>query len=334
MSSLLEIAGGINRCGCSKNNTVRLVTFQSRDVTSKLLGAGVIETLVPFSSNYIPHRLSHVETELQFVKIDSGIIALKDGDKDKYYEIHKSKIKERVYPFYAYKTHDYCGEPRNMSVATIYNLSSHFMGAMNFAERDIIELEVPVEYVTVEREKDSYVECLLPVMKKEWVVSILKFNRWISEACHKENALLYDNVVLREDTYRMCYSKDVVFNGHGKGDFLQCCLSSQMLKKVSDISIQRDYVQTHVFNAFVRYMSMIRYSLTIEDFTNIKQRHALTEMADTVDVKYIDSFTSKMNQLLRLVGREVYPTNNSYKERLQFLREADKDYSFEEEEEY
>ena len=330
---LLSIADGISS-SCSNGDFVRLVTFQSRRVVDQLMSKGSIETTVPLSVNYIPHGLSCKGESFQIIKVDTGLVVLEEGDTEKYYDIHKSKVRDVVYPFYTYKTHNYCGEPRNMSVATIYNLSSHFMGAMNFAERDIIELEVPVEYVTVEREKDSYVECLLPVMKKEWVVSILKFNRWISEACHKENALLYDNVVLREDTYRMCYSKDVVFNGHGKGDFLQCCLSSQMLKKVSDISIQRDYVQTHVFNAFVRYMSMIRYSLTIEDFTNIKQRHALTEMADTVDVKYIDSFTSKMNQLLRLVGREVYPTNNSYKERLQFLREADKDYSFEEEEEY
>lgn len=330
---LLSIADGISSTR-SHGDFVRLVTFQSRKVVDQLMSKGSIETTAPLSGNYIPHGLSCKGESFKIIRVDTGLVVVEDGDKEKYYDIHKSKMKDVVYPFYAYKTHDYCGEPRNMSVATIYNLSSHFMGAMDFAERDIIELEVPVEYVIIEREKDSYVECLLPLLKKEWVVSILKFNRWVSEACHKENALLYDNVVLREDTYRMCYSKDIVFNGHGKGDFLQCCLSPQMLEKVPDISIQRDYVQTHIFNAFVRYMSMIRYSLTIEDFTNIKQRHALTEMAESVDVKYISAFTNKMNQLLSLVGREVYPINNSYKERLQFLREVGDDYNFEEEEEY
>lgn len=330
MNELLRAA----QAGCigsanSKHNTVRLVTFQSRDITNKLLDTGVVETLVPFSSNYIPQRLSHVETEFQFVKIDSGIITLKDGDQEKYYEVHKSKSKERVYPFYTYKSHNYCGTASKMSISLIYCLSSHFMGAMNFAERDIIELDVPEEYIILERSDCNSVECLLPVIKKEWIVSILKFNRWVSEVYHKENALLYDNIILRNETYRMCYSKDVVFNGHGYGDFLECFKSPAMLDKITDVSIQRDYVQRDVFNAFARYMYMIRYSLTIKDFKDIKIKHAIIELPKFVDFKYIESFNVVLPELLQVTNKQIYPEGSKYKERISLIKDDACSYDFE-----
>ena len=332
MNGLLDLATGISNSECSRHNTVRLVTFQSRDITNKLLSEGLIETLVPFSSNYTPHRLSHVETELQFVKTDAGVIALKDNDKEKYYEVRKSKIKERVYPFYAYKSHNYCGTAHNMSASLIYCLASHFMGAMNFAERDIIELEVPEEYIILERSDCNSVECLLPLIKKEWIVSILKFNRWVSEVCHKENALLYDNIILRDETYRMCYSKDIVFNGHGHGDFLACFESPTMLDRVTDVSIQRDYVQLDIFNIFAQYMYMLRHSLTIKDFKDIKIKHAITELPNLVDFKYIESFNAVMPELLRVMNKQIYPEGSVYKERISLIKDDGFNYDFEDDE--
>ena len=302
-----------------KEKYVRLVTFQYRDITNKLLQYGIVQTTTPFTSNYFPHGLSRVENGLQFIKIDNEIVQLKDGDTERYYDIHNSKTKERLFPFYAYKQHMFCGDMRNMSVYTIYSLSSHFMGAMGFSRRDIIELDVPESAIILTRNAGDYVECVLPCIKKEWIVSILKFSKWVTEAYHGENALLYNNFVYKEDTYRMCYSNNIVFNGHGKGDCLECALSSTMLDDITDISIQRDYVQTNVFNTFARYMSMIRYTLTIDDLIDINGRNARAELSDVIDLKYIKSFSTVSSKLMEVLGKKVFDNDLSYKERMKIV---------------
>lgn len=312
----------------SKEKYVRLVTFQSGDISNKLLQDGIIQTTTPFTSNYTPHRLSHIENGLQYVKIDDDrIVQLKDGDTERYYDIHNSKTKERLFPFYAYKQHMFCGDMRNMSVYTIYSLSSHFMGAMGFSRRDIIELDVPESAIILTRNAGDYVECVLPCIKKEWIVSILKFSKWVTEACHGENALLYNNFVYKEDTYRMCYSNNIVFNGHGKGDCVECALSSTMLDDITDISIQRDYVQTNVFNTFARYMSMIRYALTIDDLIDINGRNARAELSNVIDLKYIKSFSTVSSKLMEVLGKKVFDNDLSYKERMKLVNiDVDEDF--------
>ena len=112
----------------------------------------------------------------------------------------------------------------------IYYLSNYFFNHMGFEERDIIELEVPDEYfITGIADPDNNLTFLVSELRKEWVVSVLRFKEHITEPVHGELSLLYENEVYKVDTYHMCYSKDIVFNGHGYGDCPECFKSSTVI---------------------------------------------------------------------------------------------------------
>lgn len=221
--------------------------------------------------------------------------------------------------FYGYSQRSICGELHNMSIYTIYALSNYFMGALGFAEMDIIEVEIPESEGTKLYNPGVDEMFYFGRIKKEWVVSYLRFEDYVTEPVHHENALLYSNHVLRDDTYRMCYSPSVVFNGHGHGDCVECMRSSELLAGVEDVSIQRDYVQGGLWKLFVKYVYAIKHGLKMTDIPTVSYKTAHTELPEKVDPALIVGFNMCKDSLIKDNGVVIFDTNLKYKERLAYV---------------
>lgn len=269
-----------------------MVTFQSSNVTNDILNHDVVETLGYFPVSMI-HGTKNWEKDKSYIKMSDGnIMAFNDNetDKDKIYLLAKDRNKMQLLPFYAYEKHRYCGNLYNMSIRTIYQLASHLIGYMEYENRDIIELLVPEEYILESREKDNYLECLLSCIKKEWIVSILRFDSVVTEPVCSENALRYINEVYRTDTYTMCYGDEVVLDGHGKGFDIESCVCPTLLPDVVDMTIQRDYVQRDVWNQYKKYLYVLRHGLNISDMDKINPMYATEEMPSKLNLATIKAF--------------------------------------------
>ena len=296
----------------------RLVTFQSRYITDRLISQGVVETLSPWRGS-VPYGVRRFDRDKSYIKMSDGSIETftdAEQDQDKIYKLVKDDSKEQIWPFYAYEKHKYCGDWYNMSIRTIYRLATHFIAYMGYEGRDIIELVVPEECILACRSDSNYLECLLPYIKKEWIVSILRFDDYVIEPVHGENALRYKNEVYRTDTYRMCYGKDIVLNGHGYGDNVEYCMSPSLLGRVDDTSVQRDYVQSKVWDLYKKYLYIIRHGLNINDIVTVKSNYATAEMPDKLNLATIHSFESCMNKLCQYTGVEILDTSASYRQRI------------------
>ncbi len=270
----------------------RLVTFQSSNVTNAILKHDVVETL-DCVGNSMPHGVRNWEKDKSYIKMSDGSIMTftdNESDRDKIYLLAKDRNKMQLWPFYAYEKHMNCGKLYNMSIRTIYQLASHLMGYMGYENRDIIELLVPEGYILESRENDNYLECLLPCIKKEWVVSILRFDDYVAEPVYGENALRYINEVYRIDTYLMCYGDEVVLNGHGKGFDIEHCMRPALIPDVDDMSIQRDYVQSNVWNQYKKYLYVLRHGLNISDMPSVNLMHATVEMPTKLNLATIPAF--------------------------------------------
>lgn len=304
--------------GLSRKGFKRLVTFQSRYITDSIINRGMVETLTPWRGS-IPYGLRRFDRDKSYIKMSDGSIETftdAEQDKDKIYKIAKDNRKEQIWPFCAYEKHRYCGDWYNMSIHTIYRLASHFMGYMGYEDRDIIELIVPEEYILESREDSNYLECVLRCIKKEWIVSILRFDDYVVEPVHGENALKYKNEVYRTDTYRMCYGNDIVLNGHGYGDDVEYCMSPCLLGRVDDVSIQRDYVQSKVWDLYKKYLYVIRHGLNINDIVKVTSTHATAEMPDKLNLVTIHSFESCFDKLCQYTGVDVLDNSTPYKLRI------------------
>lgn len=320
MANLEELLRASNKAGTglSSKGFKRLVTFQSRYITDSIISRGMVETLTPWRGS-IPYDLRRFDRDKSYIKMSDGNIETftdAEHDKDKIYRIAKDERKEQIWPFYAYEKHMYCGDWYNMSVRIIYRLASHFVAYMGYEGRDIIELVVPEECILESREDSNYLECLLPYIKKEWIISILRFDDYIVEPVHGQNALRYKNEVYRTDTYHMCYGDDIVLNGHGYGDNVEYCMSPSLLGKVDDISIQRDYVQSKVWDLYKKYLYVIRHGLNISDIIKVKSAHATAEMPDKLNLVTIHSFESCFDKLCQYTGVDVLDTSASYRQRI------------------
>lgn len=294
MANLERLLGAANKADVSlmHKGFKRLITFQSRDIVDTLLNRGVVETLTPWSWS-VPHNIRRFDRDKSYLKMSDGSIETftnAEQDKDKIYKLTKDDSKQQIWPFYAYEKHRYCGDLYNMSVRTVYRLASHFMGYMEYEGRDIIELVVPEEYILESRENDNYLECLLPCIKKEWVVSILRFDDYVAEPVHGENALRYKNEVYRTDTYLMCYGDEVVLDGHGEGFDIERCMCPALIPDVDDMSIQRDYVQSNVWNQYKKYLYVLRHGLNISDMPSVNLMHATVEMPTKLNLATIPAF--------------------------------------------
>lgn len=298
---------------------MRLVTFQSRDITNKLLKSGKVETLIKLGGS-LPSGIRRCNEGFIFIQLDDRVLQFSEDMKEEYYVIHKSKRKDRILPFYAYLKHNFCGELRHMSISTIYKLSAHFIGACGYDSRDIIELEVPDDIILLSRETSSCTECLLPYIDKSWLVSILRFRDYVTEPIHGELALAYTNEVYDDSTYRMCYSNSVVLNGHGYGDKLECCQSPSLLRKVPTTRIQRDYVQPGLWALFCKFAYAIRHGMSCEDIDTINGKYAAVEMPEEFDVGLIPAFNVWVSKLCEQTNTVIYDTSLSYSERIKLLK--------------
>ena len=292
----------------------RLVTFQSSNVTNAILKYDVVETL-DYVGNSMPHGVKNWEKDKSYIKMSDGSIMTftdNESDRDKIYLLVKDRNKMQLWPFYAYEKHMNCGNLYNMSIRTIYQLASHLMGYMGYENRDIIELLVPEEYIIESRKNDNYLECLLPCIKKEWVVSILRFDDYVAEPVYGENALRYINEVYRTDTYRMCYGDDIILNGHGYGDNVEYCMSPSLLGRVDDVSIQRDYVQHNIWNLYKKYLYIVRHGLNINDIVSVDPRAATAEMPDKLNLATVHSFASCLDKLCQYTSVDVLDNSTPY----------------------
>lgn len=300
---------------------MRVVTFQTSDITNTILQKGIVQTKLKFPFSILPH-LRIPDSDKQFIELDGGRVVYYDGVTygSTYVDIMNSKSAERVFPFYAYHKHSYCGDMCNMSIKTIYRLASHFIAYMGFDMRDIIELEVPDEEVFKCVNRNNCEECLLLCIKKEWLVSILHFKGYVTEPAMGENALYYENEVFNEDTYRMCYSSSIVLSGHGYGDILEYCMSPELIRKTYDVSIQRDYVQPDIYNLFKKYVYVIRHGLDMAEIKNVDMKAANAEMPEEINPALIQSFNVCKAMLYMMSGVNVKDTGLTYEERSVFIQ--------------
>lgn len=298
--------------------TVRVVTFQSRDILNSILSNGMKESTSRLGGS-IPYGINRLDRSVRYARLNGDkIVTLHDDktDEELAYEIHHAERAEQIYPFYAYSKHRYCGDMLPMSIFTLYKLSSHFFGSECYDGRDIIELDVPVDDILISRSGNDFEEVLLPYIKKEWIVSVLKFEDYITEPVHHEQALLYKNKVMKYNTYRMCYSNDVVFNGHGHGDCLECMLSPIILTSITDTSICRYYVQPELWKLFAKYLYIIRHGLPVSSICDVKLQSVYAELPTNIDISLIKSFGDCKRDLLDRYNVRVFDNNLSYRDRL------------------
>ena len=299
---------------------MRVVTFQDREITKTLLKNGLVETKLGFPCNS-PARLRRTDYNKAIIQLNDKIITY-DYDRNNIgimYDVYKCKTPERIFPFYTYHKHSYCGDVCNMSVKTIYRLASHFIAYMTYDMRDIIELEVPDSEVFEYVSKQGYEECVLLRLKKEWLVSILHFKDYITEPARGENALYYENEVFDKSTYHMCYSNSIVLSGHGYGDMLEYCMSPKLIDNISDMSIQRDYVQNGIYQLFKKYVYLIRHNLNIADIVNVDTKAVNAETPKEINPSLIHSFNVCKNSLYALSGVTEKDTSLTYKERCTYI---------------
>lgn len=312
--SLLSLADGI---AVQDSGTIRVVTFQDSSVVKELLSKGGIQTLLK-SNQEMPKKFSRVRNKPEFFLANGERVVKCVADYSQLeYEIVSGNKIERIMPFYTYHKHRYCDEMRNMSIYTIYGLASHFMASCGYEGRSIIELDVPVKDIAHRIETDDLIECILTEIKKDWVVSVLSFSKFVTEPIHGENALLYRNEVYKEDTYRMCYSDTIVFNGHGKGDNVECCMSPFLFKKYGISEIQRDYVQPALWKLFAKYAYTVRHGLPVEEAVLVEEAVAINDMPDEFDNTLMFSFELKGRKLTKWSNIKIYSPHVSWKERLE-----------------
>lgn len=320
MADLERLLGAATRAdaGLTHKGFRRLVTFQSKYIVDNIINRGIAETLSPWRGS-VPYGIRRFDRDKSYLRMSDGSLETftdAEQDKDKIYKLVKDDKKEMIWPFYAYEKHRYCGDWYNMSVRTIYRCASHLIAYMGYEGRDIIELSVPEEYILESRSEDNYQECLLPCIKKEWVISILRFDNYVTEPVHGENALKYVNEIYRTDTYRMCYGNDIVLNGHGYGDNVEYCMSPRLLGRVDDVSIQRDYVQSDVWNLYKKYLYIIRHGLIMNDIVKVNLKDATAEMPDRLNLGTISSFEACVNKLCQYTGVNVLDTSTPYSKRI------------------
>lgn len=290
---------------------MRIVVFSRPYITQELLHKGIVERRFSYVSH--PPRTFYDEDNLIF-RLDDGrtvICDSKDVDKLIAYRVSTSEILE---PLHGIHSLLFCGEWCPMSVATIYRASTYFFSYLGLEGYDIIELEVPDEDILVTRQVANHKEVILARMKKKWVVSILHFKGYVNEPVCGENALYYRNEVLKNDTYHMCYSPDIVFNGHGHGDLIEYCMSPELVDS-GDVTVQEAYVQPEICNLFKRYWYCIVHGISIEDINSVPMSRVNKEIPNSVPEALIETFRTWECKLLELYGIMAKDTSLKYKDR-------------------
>ena len=295
---------------------IRVVTFQEPQVYRQLLKDGFVRTTAIGLSDVPAKYKRHINLDKFYLINDKDIINTNGNNQPLIDAIRSGSKVNLIVPFCAYRRHTYLGEMHYMSIKTIYNLSSHFMGALGYESRDIIELDIPEDCIHILNVQDDYEEIVLPELRMEWVVSVLQFKDRVTEKYNGESALLYSNYVYNEDTYRMCYSDDVVFNGHGKGDKVEYMLSPSLPEGVVKTAILRDYVQSNIFDILVRYCYCLRHDLQVTTVTAVNMRDILVEMPDILNPEVIKSFDHCAEVMVNLMGYTIYKTGTSYGQRM------------------
>lgn len=312
---------------------IRVITFQEREVTNEILNKGIIETermcwdSLNVHINYNDEYMKNIETcgykripkkaELELTKEHVQLMREVNQYPRKY--IH-------ILPFYGYIEHSYCGYMQKISLRLIYNMYSHFGSALEYAGWDIIELDVPenelLEIRKVGNMNGEYIECVMPYLKKEWIVSILKFKDIIEEPIMNENAYLYENEVLKSDVYHMCYSKDIVFTGHGRGDCIEYAMCNKLILS-TDLDTMCGNVQSDIFRLFVKYCYIIRHNLGMEEVKNIPKYSIMKrEMPNKLNKLDVEAFSVCMNRLIEISNNvKVYRNGTKYIERLRERKE-------------
>lgn len=291
---------------------MRVVTFQSNVVLDIILHQGICKNFIP-AHKIASRRLSRDNSDIEWFNTSKGFVKHVISEPLPVSSVWNESGLERVYPFYGYSQFYLNSRLHDMSIKTLYySISS--LGV--YEMRSIIELEVPDEDVLDVRRSDSQVEVVLPFIKKEWLVSAMTFKDYITDCAHGENAWLYINHVYRDDTYRMCYGKDVVFTGHSYGDNVEGCMSPELLMDVSKFAIQEDYVQRDVINMYILYCYAIRHGMKLIDLKGVSLRVARAEMPEFCDKRLMESFNNCVMELRALFGKDAIPVNQRYYERM------------------
>ena len=102
---------------------MRVVTFQSSEILDTILDKGIIATRGKLHVSS-PKQLGFREDNITYIQVDNKIIQLDESNKDTDYhdalsEIHHGNEVWRIYPFYAYHKHRYCGDMCHMSIQGI-----------------------------------------------------------------------------------------------------------------------------------------------------------------------------------------------------------------------
>lgn len=316
MSSLLDLADSISEYS---SDTVRLVTFQSKSVLDEVCVKGRMQSAYPLRQP-LPAKFTKVSDESSYFLVNKTQVITADKSSTELQNlIVAGNVVEYIVPFRAYYMQRYCGELRHMSIQLIYKMASYFMGGLDFSERSIVELDVPREFIMFKRDDSQCVYYGLSELRQEWIVSRLDFVKWVTEVAHGENALLYKNTVLRDLNYHMCYSDDVILNGHGHGDNVDAMLSSELLPNVYDTAVLRDYIQPKLYNMLVGYLYIIRHNKSLADIVGINMRDAHAEMPMVIGQHQVKAFKNCIEEIMSLKGVALYEEGSTYKERIKTL---------------
>lgn len=313
MDNLLNIAKASNPK--LDETKVRLVTFQSKEITSLLANKGTVKTLIPFKEE-LPKKYSRPKYNEVFVECKNQVVKYDPGNDDIEKKAMFDPEFKRVIPFNAYKEHCYMDGMHKMSIHTIYRLASHFASYMGFDERDIIELDVPESEILFIQEDSMSVTAVLPYLKMDWVVSILKFNRYMDDVVQHELSLLYTNLVYSHNTYRMCYSEDILLNGHGYGDIIEQCMCGDIIPGITDVRIQKDFVQPSLWNLFVRFVYAMENNINLSKIRDISMKVANEYIGDKFSLEHIEQFNVVKDNLILMNNVHVYLHCSKYKQRI------------------
>ena len=284
---------------------MRVVMFQDRSVVNDLMTNKVVYTTL---KNIEPLRGQQYDSNRYWLRSVDGSYEPLCNLSVQSAEDKMSRGAQIVRVFSAYYKMCLYGKQYYPTVETIYRNNVFWFGQMGYYGRDIIELEIPEDEILLTME-DMIV--YIPMLKWEWVISILSFDKEVDDAARGELSMLYKNTIYNDNTYHMCYSADVCFNGHGYGDLPEYFKSAK-IPDVDSLEVMEAYTQRDVYGAFVYYVYL--KSVGTGDDVDIK------EMEKAIEGKF-KPYIKVFNMIASTAVNPVR-TDTTYKERAAEIEEV------------
>lgn len=303
---------------------MRVVTFQSKEITEALLGGNIVKTITeeaPYKCNPLFKRVGpaiYVEDAVTGKLYDPYSVT----EEDTMILSEHNSINRFLHPFAAFESMKVNGTYHPMTAKTICQRAYSILHEYHFQGRSIIELEVPSEAVLCRPGTLTSQEVLLRYLDPSWVVSVLKLVDTFTDSTNNESAYLYKNCVYNQRTYHMCYADEMVLCGGDEcSEIPDALMSPFMILHTDDMNIQKEYVQPDIVSVFAKSLYCINHEMCSGAMATLNAEMAIAELPDKVGPMLLQDFNEESVELCRICGvQRINPS--SYEKRIPMIKEC------------